>query len=300
MSLPMRHLLAGSAVAGLLFLLPVGAPANAQDNRNTWSWVQTGEVVLSFIAAVGGATAVSAIVWRRLSKPGAEGKRHDGKVESALMQLNSSVKAVDTKLENVLNGVNGLTSSINALAGKLAKLEVTSNAITKEPLKKPGSDTSRLSTSPSPQGFSNAKSRQRGLVQRFPKEDSLAWADQELVGIGRKVREMEEKIKLIPSNELMSTGDAVRHLLHVDVKDTVEKIISVTGISDSQIPPYPGILDNMSIAKRWLQNTRKALDQYKLIKQAKICDMNNVNHNLNTPEQDYGLDPQNPWEISKG
>ena len=97
-------------------------------------------------------------------------------------------------------------------------------------------------------------------------KDPLAWADQELVEIERKVREMEKKIKRIPSDELMSTGDAVRHLLHVDVKEAVEKIISITGISDSQIPPYPGILDNMSIAKRWLQNTRKALDTYKLSK----------------------------------
>ncbi|MYF20127.1 MAG: hypothetical protein F4218_05770 [Synechococcus sp. SB0677_bin_5] len=161
MLISVRHLLAGSAVAGLLFLLPA-EHANAQDNRNTGDWVQTGGVVLSFIAAVGGATAVSAIAWRRLSKPGAEGKRHDGKVESALMQLNSSVKAVDTKLENVLNGVNGLTSSINALAGKLAKLEVTSNAITKEPLKKPDQ---------TPVGFPLPHRHRVSQMQNHDKED---------------------------------------------------------------------------------------------------------------------------------
>ena len=69
MTVPMRHLLAGSAVAGLLFLLPVG-DANAQDNRNTWGWVEAGGV-LTFIA--GG--AVGGIVSWRLSKLAFKGKR---------------------------------------------------------------------------------------------------------------------------------------------------------------------------------------------------------------------------------
>ncbi|MCY4055682.1 MAG: hypothetical protein OXF67_07410 [Cyanobacteria bacterium MAG CAR4_bin_6] len=120
MPLPPRRLLAGSAVAGLLFLLPVGAPANAQDNRNTGGWVQTGGVVLSFIAAVGGATAVSAAVWRRLSKPGAEGKRDDDKLNALLArfdqldsQLDSSVKEIDTELKRYINnGVNELTGTL--------------------------------------------------------------------------------------------------------------------------------------------------------------------------------------------
>ena len=105
----MRHLLAGSAVAGLLFLLPVG-DANAQDNRNTWGWGAAGGV-LTFIAG----SAVGGIMGWRLSKLAFKGKRDDEDdkiVEPALTKLNSSVKTVDTKLENVLNSINGLTSTL--------------------------------------------------------------------------------------------------------------------------------------------------------------------------------------------
>ena len=100
----MRHLLASSAVAGLLVLLPVG-DANAQDNRNTWDWGAAGGVVLSFIA--GGA---SLLLLQRALK----GKRDDEAVEPTLAKLNSSVEAVDTKLENLLNNVNGLTSTLES------------------------------------------------------------------------------------------------------------------------------------------------------------------------------------------
>lgn len=109
MRLPMRHLLTGSAVAGLLFLLPVG-DANAQDNRNTWGWGAAGGV-LTLIAG----SAVGGIVGWRLSKLAFKGKRGDEDdkiVEPALTKLNSSVKTVDTKLENVLNSINGLTSTL--------------------------------------------------------------------------------------------------------------------------------------------------------------------------------------------
>lgn len=209
----MRHLLASSAVAGLLFLLPAGG-ANAQDNRNTsWGWGATGRggMVLSLIAAAAGAAGGSIII---------------------------VVKVLDEKLtkleENSEENIQKLSSDLES------KIVDSGSAV-------------------------NMGDYEKLPLPRINK-DPLAWADQELVEIERKVREMEKKIKRIPSDELMSTGDAVRHLLHVDVKEAVEKIISITGISDSQIPPYPGILDNMSIAKRWLQNTRKALDTYKLSK----------------------------------
>ena len=271
MPISMRHLLASSAVAGLLVLLPVG-DANAQDNRNTWDWGTAGGVMLSFIAiaAAGGAVGGSSIVAWQLSKLASKGKRDDeAAMELALTQLNSSVKALDEKLTN---------------------LEAKS-------------EENFQSLSSALESAVNKGNHEKLPLPRINK-DPLAWADEELMKIERKVREMEIKIKRIPGDELMSTGDAVRHLLHVEVKEAVEKIISITGISDSQIPPYPGILDNMSIAKRWLKNTREVLDMHNPSKpsrkQVKSYERNNVNRNPNMPDQDYGLDPQNPWEISKG
>lgn len=204
----MRHLLASSAVAGLLFLLPAGG-ANAQDNRDTsWGWGAAGGggMVLSLIAAAAGAAGGSIILVVKI-------------LDEELTKLEENIQRLNSTLESKIDSESAMSM------GDHEKLPLPH--INKDP---------------------------------------LAWADQELVEIERKVREMEKKIKRIPSDELMSTGDAVRHLLHVDVKEAVEKIISITGISDSQIPPYPGILDNMSIAKRWLKNTRKALDTYKLSK----------------------------------
>lgn len=128
MALPMRHLLAGSAVAGLLFLLPAGG-ANAQDNRNTGSWGGAGGVLI-FVAG-------GAVGWW-LSKRASKGRQNGGNKDAALARfdrLDSGVQAVDTKLENVLNGFNKLTSSmesqvnpgsVNALDEKLTKLEATS------------------------------------------------------------------------------------------------------------------------------------------------------------------------------
>ena len=120
MPIPMRHLLASSAVAGLLVLLPVG-DANAQDNRNTWGWGTAGGVVLSFIAiaAAGGAVVGSSTTsWLLLQR---KGKRDDAvneklenvlndinRLTSAEAELNSSIKILDTKL----NGVNELTSTL--------------------------------------------------------------------------------------------------------------------------------------------------------------------------------------------
>ena len=116
----MRHLLASSAVAGLLVLLPVG-DANAQDNRNTWDWGAAGGVVLSFIAiaAAGGAVVGSSTTsWLLLQR---KSKRDDAvneklenvlndinRLTSAEAELNSSIKILDTKL----NGVNELTSTL--------------------------------------------------------------------------------------------------------------------------------------------------------------------------------------------
>ena len=95
----MRHLLASSTVAGLLFLLPAGG-ANAQDNRNTsWGWGAAGGggIVLSFIAAAAGAAGGSSIVLWKLSKLASKGKRDDKAMELALTQLNSSVKVLEEK-----------------------------------------------------------------------------------------------------------------------------------------------------------------------------------------------------------
>jgi len=112
MALPMRHLLAGSAVAGLLFLLPIGAPANAQDNRNTGGWGAAGVVVLSFIAGGAGGIA-SGLLLQRSCK----GKRGDGTMEAIITQLNSSVKELDTKLNN--SSVDKLTSTLENKIGNL-------------------------------------------------------------------------------------------------------------------------------------------------------------------------------------
>ena len=108
----MRHLLTGSAVAGLLFLLPVG-DANAQDNRNSWGWGAAGGV-LTFIA--GG--AVGGILGWRLSKLASKAKRDDNTTELTLTQLNSSVKVLDgklTKLEtNSEESIQGLSRTLES------------------------------------------------------------------------------------------------------------------------------------------------------------------------------------------
>ncbi|MXY63077.1 MAG: hypothetical protein F4Y87_06610 [Synechococcus sp. SB0665_bin_28] len=107
MLIPVRHLLAGSAVAGLLFLLPAGH-ANAQDNRNTGSWGGAVVVVLSFIAAAGGA-----VVGVKLAS---KGKRDEGTMEPTLTQLNSSVKELNEKLTKLEatpeEGVHRLSSTL--------------------------------------------------------------------------------------------------------------------------------------------------------------------------------------------
>ena len=261
----MRHLLASSAVAGLLFLLPAGG-ANAQGNRDTsWGWGATGGV-LTFIA--GG--AVGGIFGWRLSKLSSKGKRDNDTTELALTQLNSSVKVLDEKLTKLEMEI-------------IQRLSPT------------------LESKTDSEGAVNMGDHGKLSLPRI-KEDPLAWTDQELMEIEGKVCDMEERIKSIPRDELMSTEDVIRHLSNVDTKDDAEKIIYVTGISDLKIQSY--ILANVSIAKCWLQNTRKVLDIHKLgkanQKRVKIYDTDNVNRNPNMPDQDYGLDPQNSWEISKG
>ena len=238
MRLPMRHLLASSAVAGLLFLLPAGG-ANAQDNRNSWGWgvAGGGGMVLSFIAAAAGAAGGSSIVLWKLSKLAS--KRDDD-----FKKLNNNIKVLDEKL--------------TALDGKLTKTE--------------------------------EDGREKLLLN---KQERLALAEQELVKIERKVCDMETRTKtFISADKIKIIGDEVRHLLHVDVKKVVEKIMSITGISDSKIQSYPGISNNIDIAKRWLENTRKALDEYKR-------NQSSDKHDKYMPDQDFGLDPQNPYEISK-
>ena len=114
MPIPMRHLLASSAVAALLVLLPVG-DANAQDNRNTWGWGTAGGV-LTFIA--GG--AVGGIVGSRLSKLAFKGKRDEGKMESKFTQLSSSVKALDEKLTKLgTNSEEGIDRLSHTLESKM-------------------------------------------------------------------------------------------------------------------------------------------------------------------------------------
>ncbi len=228
--------------------------------------------MLSFIAiaAAGGAVGGSSITsWLLLQR---KGKRDDEVMELDLKQVNNNIKILDKKLTKLEMEI------IQRLSPTLESKTDSESAV-------------------------NMGDHEKLPLPRINK-DPLARADEELMKIERKVREMEIKIKRIPGDELMSTGDAVRHLLHVEVKEAVEKIISITGISDSQIPPYPGILDNMSIAKRWLKNTREVLDMHNPSKpsrkQVKSYERNNVNRNPNMPDQDYGLDPQNPWEISKG
>ena len=270
----MRHLLASSAVAGLLFLLPAGS-ANAQDNRDaSWGWGASGAggMVLSFIAAAAGAAGGSSIVAWRLSKLASKGKRDDeAAMELALTQLNSNIKVLEDE--------------------KLTKLEM-------EIIQRL---SPTLESKTDSEGTVNMGDHGKLSLPRI-KEDPLAWTDQELMEIERKVCDMEERIKSIPRDELMSTEDVIRHLSNVDTKDDAEKIIYVTGISDLKIQSY--ILANVSIAKCWLQNTRKVLDIHKLgkanQKRVKIYDTDNVNRNPNMPDQDYGLDPPNPWEISKG
>ena len=265
MRLPMRHLLASSAVAGLLFLLPAGG-ANAQGNRSTsWGWGAAGGV-LTFIA--GG--AVGGIAGWRLSKLASKSKRDDDTMELTLTQLNSSVKVLDEKL---------------------TKLEIE-NIQRLSPT---------LESKPDSESAVNMGDHEKLPLPRI-KEDSLAWVDQELMEIEGKVCDMEKRIQSIPRDELMSTEDVIRHLSNVDTKDDVEKVMYITGISDLKMQSY--ILANVSIAKYWLQNTREVLNTHKLgkanQKQVKIYDTDNVNRNPNMPDQDHGLDPPNPWEISKG
>ena len=143
-------------------------------------------------------------------------------------------------------GKRDMDNSIKALDEKLTKLEM------------------KIKTDP--EDAVNTGDREKLPPHRIDK-DQLTLAERELEEIEAKVYDMEKRIKVIPGDELISIGDDVRHLLHVEVKEAVEKILSITGIPESQAPPFPGILDNMSIAKRWLQNIRKALDiQAKQIK----------------------------------
>ena len=229
-------------------------------------------MVLSLIAAAAGAAGGSSIVAWRLSKLASKGKRDDeAAMELALTQLNSSVKTLDEKLTKPEAKSE---ENIQRLSSVLENEIDSESAV-------------------------NIGDNEKLPFSRIDK-DPLAWADQELMEIERKVCDMEERIKSIPRNELMSTEDVISHLSNLDIKDDAEKNIYITGISDLKIQSY--ILANVSIAKCWLQNTRKVLGIHKLAnqKQVKIYDTDNVNRNPNMPDQDYGLDPPNPWEISKG
>ena len=101
MPIPVRYLLAGPAVAGLLFLLPMGH-ANAQDNRDNWAWDGTRTIASSFIA---GGTVGGIASWLLLQ--GAfKGKRDNEKVDATLTRFDQ------------------LDSSVNTLNGTVTKLEM--------------------------------------------------------------------------------------------------------------------------------------------------------------------------------
>ena len=117
----MRHLLASSAVAGLLFLLAAEG-ANAQDNRSTWGWGAAGGggMVLSLIAAAAGAAGGSSIVVWRLSKLASKGKRDDEARELALKQVNSNIKVLDEKLTKLAtNSEEGIHRLSRTLESKM-------------------------------------------------------------------------------------------------------------------------------------------------------------------------------------
>lgn len=198
MPLPPRRLLAGSAVAGLLFLLPVGAPANAQDNRNTGDWVQTGGVVLSFIAAVGGATAVSAILWRRLSKSGAEGKRDDDKLNAVLArfdQLDSSIKMLNKKLIKSEEETQELNSMLKSKMNLEREVDTISTSV--ETVK---------------QHIIKVK----GIVERAMEEKEDAQTEQSLFNSDETIENCNSQLRSIIIDISDIINGSIVHLLEVD------------------------------------------------------------------------------------
>ena len=111
-----HRLLAGPAMAGLLFLLPMGH-ANAQDNRDNWSWAEARVVVVSFLAggAVGGTAS-----WLLLQRA-RKGKRDDGTMDAILTrfdQLNDGIEALNGKLTQLkvksAEGIHGLSRTLES------------------------------------------------------------------------------------------------------------------------------------------------------------------------------------------
>ncbi|MCY4332032.1 MAG: hypothetical protein OXC96_05965 [Cyanobacteria bacterium MAG CAR1_bin_15] len=123
MPLPPRRLLAGSAVAGLLFLLPAES-ANAQ-NRNTWGWGGAGVGVLSFIAAAGGA----AVGVKLASKD----KRDDEIMKSAFAELDSSIKTLEGKLPKSeatsQEGIQELSRTLESKTNLESKIDMISTSL---------------------------------------------------------------------------------------------------------------------------------------------------------------------------
>ncbi|MYK86452.1 MAG: hypothetical protein F4025_08670 [Synechococcus sp. SB0669_bin_7] len=187
MALPVRHLLAGSAVAGLLFLLPAGH-ANAQDNRNTGSWGGAVVVVLSFIAAAGGA-----VVGVKLAS---KGKRDESTMEPTLTQLNSSVKELNEKLTK-LEAIN-LESKIDMVSNSVKEIDTELkgciNNSVNELTGTLGDKIDNLKTINS----ENEKAL-NDLDEKFSK--SLEQCEDERKSLKMSVEEKEHRLKLQESNK---------------------------------------------------------------------------------------------------
>ena len=108
MSVPMRHLLAGSAVAGLLLLLPAGH-AQAQDNRNTGGWAATGGIaVLSFIAGSAGGLAGSFVLRRRFSGKLKKCEDEKKSLKASLEEVECELKSRESEDAKALNELGNL------------------------------------------------------------------------------------------------------------------------------------------------------------------------------------------------
>ena len=178
MPISMRHLLASSAVAGLLVLLPVG-DANAQDNRNTWGWGAAGGVMLSFIAiaAAGGAVGGSSITsWLLLQR---KGKRDDNleTIKSDFTKLSDNVKELDIQLEGRIKGVSELTGTLGNKIDNLSNNNKALNDLVLESLEQFKSENKPVQAStteeepePKYQKLNNNRDKQWKIMESLCRE----------------------------------------------------------------------------------------------------------------------------------